>query len=334
MGAKVRDIRRRIRSVRSTQQITRAMELIAASRIVRAQSRALRARPFAQAIGEMLEMVAGEARGSPLLEEREVATTGLVVVTSDRGLCGAYNANVLREAERLRRREAEAGHAVAITAVGKKAISYFRFRKVPMTAQFMGVSDTPRYGDARRIAEGVIRAYGDKQVDRVVIAYTDFVSTFLQRARVTQILPVPRPRSGAGAGPPGEGAPRALFDFEPEPAELLRGLLPRYMEVKLFAALLESSASEHAARRRAMKNATDNADDLLRDLTRDVNRARQAEITSELADLVGAAEALRGSGGDEGTRGAGSPLAGAARWHGDAEALAGARATEAMRGKV
>ncbi len=329
MGAKVRDIRRRIRSVRSTQQITRAMELIAASRIVRAQSRALRARPFAQAIGEMLEMVAGEARGSPLLEEREVRTTGLVVITSDRGLCGAYNTNVLRETERLRRREVEAGHAVAITGVGKKAISYFRFRRIPMTAQFVGISDTPRYQDACRIAEGVIQAYGEKRIDKVVIAYTDFVSTFLQRARLTQILPVPRPRSQAGARSPGEEAPRALFDFEPEPAELLHGLLPRYMEVKLFAALLESSASEHAARRRAMKSATDNADDLLRDLTRDVNRARQAEITSELADLVGAAEALRDSGGGEEARGAEAP-----RWHGTAEALSGSRATEAMRDKV
>jgi F-type H+-transporting ATPase subunit gamma len=329
MGAKVRDIRRRIRSVKSTQQITRAMELIAASRIVRAQSRALRARPFAQAIGEMMEMVAGEARGSPLLEEREVATTGLVVITSDRGLCGAYNANVLREAERLRRREAEAQHALAITAVGKKAISYFKFRRVPMAAQFVGVSDTPRFKDARRIAEGVIRAYGEGQIDRVVIAYTDFVSTFLQRARVTQILPVPRPQAGTrGAGPAADGgAPRALFDFEPEPADLLQGLLPRYVQVKLFAALLESSASEHAARRRAMKNATDNAEDLLRDLTRDVNRARQAEITSELADLVGAAEALRDSGGGE-EHGAG------AVWQGAAEALSGAGTTETTRGKV
>ncbi|MGH2768048.1 MAG: F0F1 ATP synthase subunit gamma [Acidimicrobiales bacterium] len=291
MGAKVREIRRRIRSVKSTQQITRAMELIAASRIVKAHARALRARPFAQAIGEMMEMLAGEVP-SPLLVEREpVRGVGVIVVTSDRGLCGAYNSNVLREAERTRRREAEAGRRVEVTAVGRKAISYFRFRRVPLAGEFSGVSEAPRYADAQKIAARAIEAYVSGGLDRVHIAYTDFVSTFLQRSRVTQILPPARARETTR-----EPALRALFEYEPEPAELLEALLPRYVEVKVYAALLESSASEHAARRRAMKSATDNAEDLLKVLTQDVNRARQGEITAELADIVGATEALRGVG--------------------------------------
>lgn len=287
MAAKVRDIRRRIRSVQSTQQITRAMELIAASRILRAQATAVRARPFARAIGEMVEMVASEAQESPLLAEREVRRAGLLVVTSDRGLCGAYNSNVLREADRARSRETQAGHEIRTVAVGRKAVSYYRFRRVPLVTQFTGVTDTPRYEHARQISERLIEQYLSGEIDKLAVVYTDFVSTFLQRARVAQILPVPRPEK-AGA----EEA-RPLFDFEPEPAELLEALLPRYVEVKIYAALLESSASEHAARRRAMKSATDNAEDLLKALIRDVNRARQSEITSELADLVGAAEALR-----------------------------------------
>lgn len=290
MAGKVREIRRRIRSVRSTQQITRAMELIAASRIVKAQARTVRARPFARALGEMMELLAGEVE-SPLLTEREqVRRVGIIIVSSDRGLCGAYNSNILREAERARARESQAGREVEITAVGRKAISYFRFRRVPLAGRFSGMTDNPRYTDAARIAEGVIERFVRGELDKVLIAYTDFVSTFLQRPRVTQVLPAPRPE---GQERREAGQPRAIFEFEPEPEELIEALVPRYVEVKMYAALLESAASEHAARRRAMKTATDNAEDLLKVLTRDVNRARQAEITSELADIVGGAEALR-----------------------------------------
>lgn len=287
MGAKVRAIKRRRKSVVTIQQITRAMELIAASRIIRAQTRALRARPYARAIGEIIEMLASEAEQSPLLAEREVRNAGIVVITSDRGLCGAYNTNVLRESDRARKRETDAGHEVRVTAVGKKGLSYYRFRRVELAGEFQGVSDRPRYSDARKIAEGVIASYVGGETDRVLLAYTDFVSMALQRARVAQILPViPREEERAPAE-------RPLFEFEPEPEKLLDALLPRYVEVKIFAALLESSASEHAARRRAMKDATDNAADAVKVLKRQENRARQAEITSELADLVGAAEALK-----------------------------------------
>ncbi|MGH2813385.1 MAG: ATP synthase F1 subunit gamma [Actinomycetota bacterium] len=288
MGAKVRAIRRRSKAVTTTQQITRAMELIAASRIVRAQARALRARPFAKAIGEMIEMLTGEVQESPLLAEREVRKVGLVVITSDRGLAGAYNSNVLREAERARRRESEAGAEVEVSAIGRKGLQSFRFRRIPLVSEFTGMSDQPRYAQARQIAEGVIERYIAGDIDKILLAYTDFVSMALQRARVAQILPAPRQERDRA-----EEGPRAVFEFEPEPSALLDALLPRYVELKIFAAMLESAASEHAARRRAMKDATDSATDLLKILRRDENRARQAEITSEIADLVGASEALQ-----------------------------------------
>lgn len=290
MGAKVRMIRRRKKAVVQTQQITKAMELIAATRILRAQGRAVKARPYANAIGEMIEMLAGETQGgSALLTEREVQNTGLIVITSDRGLAGAYNSNVLREAERARQRETADGHGIVLTTVGRKGLSFYRFRRVPIDKEFLGVSDTPRYQNAREISERMIEKYVNGEIDRLLLAYTDFVSASVQRARVAQILPVTPPDEEEAA----EGV-RALFEFEPEPDALLESLLPRYVEMKVFAALLESSASEHAARRRAMKDATDNAADLLKVLTRDENRARQAEITSELSDLVGAVEALKG----------------------------------------
>lgn len=288
MGAKVRTIRRRRKAVTTTQQITRAMELIAASRIIRAQNRAVRARPFARAIGEMIEMLTGEVTESPLLAEREVRRVGLIAITSDRGMCGAYNSNLLRSAERARARETELGREVRVTAVGKKGISYYRFRHVPLDAEFQGMTDRPRYSGAKQIAERVIAQYVAGEIDLILIAYTDFVSMALQRARVAQILP-----AAAGLERAREEGAHALFDFEPDPDEFLHALLPHYVEMKIYAALLESSASEHAARRRAMKDATDNAGDLMKVLTRDENRARQAEITSELADLVGAAEALK-----------------------------------------
>lgn len=235
----------------------------------------------------MIEMVAGESRESPLLAGRDVRNVGLLVITSDRGLCGAYNSNVLREAQRVREREERAGHSVLATAVGKRGLTFFRFRRVPLGGEYTGVSDRPGYGDARRIAEQLIEGYVSRALDRLIIAYTDFVSTFVQRAHVAQILPILQPEDA------GQEGPRALFDYEPEPASLMEALLPRYVEVKIFAALLESAASEHAARRRAMKEATDNAEELLKIYRQQRNRIRQQEITSELSDLVGAAEGLR-----------------------------------------
>jgi F-type H+-transporting ATPase subunit gamma len=289
MGAKVRAIKRRMRSVASTRKITKAFELIAASRIIKAQTRATAARPYADAIGEMVAMLASEARSSPLLAERqEIRTVGLVTITADRGLCGAYNSNVLREAERARRREKEANREVQITAVGRKGLSFYRFRRIPMAGEFSGVSDRPTYDDAKRIAASLIEQFTTGGIDKLFIAYTEFASTFVQRPKVAQVLP-----ARVDEAPAGGAGHEAAFEYEPEPAALLEGLLPRYVEMKVYAALLESAASEHAARRRAMRAASDNADDLMKLLELTANQARQSEITAEIADIVGGAEALR-----------------------------------------
>ena len=289
MAEKARDISRRIKTIESTKKITNAMQLIAASRIIKAQARTERSRPFARAIGEMISMLASESKSSPLLAEREeILNVGVIVVKGDRGLAGAYNTNVLMEAHRAIERESKLGRQMRITGVGRKGGAYFKFRKVPLSGSFTGVSDKPTYADAVRISKQVIHDFTSGEVDKVLIAYTDFMSTSLQRARVQQILPVPQAEDEA----PSDG-PHATFEFEPEPDDLLNALLPRYVEIKVYAALLESSTSEHAARMRAMKSATDKAEDLIKVFQLRANKARQAEITNELADIVGATEALR-----------------------------------------
>lgn len=289
MAEKARDIRRRIRTVESTKKITNAMQLIAAARIMRAQQRTERSRPFARALSDMIEMLASEAKSSPLLAEREqINSVGIVVITGDRGLAGAYNSNVLREAQRAMGREQEMGRQIKITSVGRKGANYFKFRRMNVENAFLGMSDKPAYSDAVKVAKEVIDAYVKGDLDKVMIAYTDFLSAGLQRARVSQILPVPRPE-----GEKERPNAQAQFDFEPEPEELLNALLPRYVEIKIYAAMLESSTSEHAARMRAMKSATDKADELIKIYQLKANKARQAEITNEIADIVGATEALR-----------------------------------------
>lgn len=288
MAEKARDIRRRILTIESTKKITNAMQLIAASRIIKAQARTERSRPFSKAVSDMIEMLASESKSSPLLAEREeVRNVGIIVITGDRGLAGAYNSNVLREAQRAAERERSLGREVSVTSVGRKGYGYFKFRKTALAGNFTGVADKPTYADAKKIASGVIEEFTSGSIDKVLVAYTDFVSISLQRARVTQILPVPQPEDK----PKKEGA-TAIFEFEPEPEALLDALLPRYVEMKVYSALLESSTSEHAARMRAMKSATDKAEDLIKIFQLKANKARQAEITGELSDIVGATEAL------------------------------------------
>ncbi len=287
MGAKLRQIRRRVRSVQSTKKITKAMELIAASRIVRAERRVREARPFADRITDVIRNLAAttEELAHPLLEQREGGPVGLIVVTADRGLAGAYNANILRLAERTRRELGPRNSEVY--AVGRKGISAFRFRRIQMTEQWAGFSDNPSYEDATRVAQSVIEDFVEGRISSARMIYTEFASMFVQRPVMVEILPVQAEEvEGGRAYPP-------IYEFEPAPTEILGSLLPMYVEMKVFHALLESAASEHAARRRAMSAATDNADEMMRYLTREANRARQSEITAEIADIVGGAEALR-----------------------------------------
>jgi F-type H+-transporting ATPase subunit gamma len=297
MGAKLRQIRRRIRSVQSTMKITRAMEHIALARITRAQQRVIQIRAYATRLTEAMEDVARQtgALVHPLLEERErPERTAVLVLTSDRGLCGAYNSNVLRRAERLFGRLRGDGMEPEIYVVGRKGQSYFRFRRIPTADSWEGFSEVPSYEDADRVARTLIGAFLERRVDRIDAVYTDFRSAFTLRPVDRRVVPI-APEEVAGEV---RGEPHPQYIFEPEPEELLDALLPRYVTALIFAAMLESAASENAARRRAMKAATENAEDLIRRLTRVANQARQSEITTELMEIVGGAEALRQSSGE------------------------------------
>ena len=291
MGAQLRIVRRRIKSVQSTKKITRAMELIASSRIVKAQQRVEAARPYAQQITAAMEDVARQT-GSvahPLLEERENAThVGVLLVTSDRGLAGAYNSNVMKIGEDLLREVRERGLEPVVYVIGKKGVGYFRFRGVEMRASWQGFSEVPPYEKAEEIGRAIIADFADETIDELHCAYTDFRSAFTLRATSKRFLPIaPHEVTGTGLG-----VVQAEYLFEPEPAEILNALLPQYLITKIYAAMLESAASENASRRRAMKAATDNAEDLIKQLTRQANRARQDEITTEISEIVGGSEAL------------------------------------------
>ena len=291
MGAKLRVVRRRIRSVQSTKKITRAMELIASSRIVKAQTRVEASRPYAEQLTKAMEDVASRSSSidHPLLEHREHATKiGVLVITSDRGLAGAYNANVLKIAEQHLREIRAGGKEPVLYVVGKKGVGYFRFRGVPMQDSWQGFSEVPPYEKAEVVGRQLIEDFADETIDELHCAYTDFRSAFTLRATSKRFLPI-APEEVTGTA---RDTVPAEYLFEPEPAEILEHLLPQYVITKVYAALLESAASENASRRRAMKAATDNADDLIKVLTRQANRARQDEITTEILEIVGGAEAL------------------------------------------
>jgi F-type H+-transporting ATPase subunit gamma len=312
-GGQERVLKRRIRSVQSTKKITRAMELIAASRIVKAQARVEAARPYSEKITEVIHHLSGGGAGavSPLLAPRdEVRRVAFVVVTADRGLCGAYNTSVIRRAERSLKAEQEQGREYALVLIGRKAESYFRFRRYDVEAAFHGMSDTPTYEDARLVAGTVAEAFESGTVDRVQLVYTKFISAGSQQVVESTLMPLDAAALGLAdqpvpGGPMSEGqvsegrvseaddgiAP--AYAFEPGAGEILDRLLPRYVEARIFAAQLDAAASEHAARQRAMKAATDNADELITKLTRVMNRARQDAITTEIMEIVGGAEALR-----------------------------------------
>lgn len=288
-SGQIRQLRRRIRTVKSTQKITRAMEMIAASRILKAQRRVREARPYAEQLTDIIKglAVSNEARAHPLLQTREpVGTVGMIVMTSDRGLAGAYNANLLKRAERLIREETDKGNQVELYLIGRKGEGYFKYRGRTAARSWTGLSDQPDYLDAQNIAQAVMSAYTEGRLDRVWLLYTDFKSSLTQVPHAMRLLPIePNEFDGGTAIPP-------EFVFEPSPAEILDLLIPRYVEAKVFAGMLESAASEHASRQRAMKSATDNADDVISSLTRVMNQARQEQITTEISEIVGGAEAL------------------------------------------
>jgi F-type H+-transporting ATPase subunit gamma len=296
VGAKLRVVQRRIRSFQSTMKITRAMELIATSRIAKAQQRVEAARPYAELLTQAMEDVARQT-GSvahPLLEERsEPVAAGILVLTSDRGLAGSYNANVLRRAETLIADVRSRGLEPVLYVVGKKGQSYFRFQGRPMQRVWTDVSEVPPYEAAQEIGRTAIDAFADRTIDELHVVYTDFRSMFTLRATDRRFLPI-APEEVAGEG----GQPHAEYEFEPAPALILDHLLPAYVVTKVFAAMLESAASENAARRRAMKSATENAEELIKTLTREANQARQAEITTEIMEIVGGAEALQQASGE------------------------------------
>jgi F-type H+-transporting ATPase subunit gamma len=289
-----RVLRRRIRSINSTKKITRAMELIAASRIVKAQARVHAAVPYADGLTAVVSNLARSGGGlnHPLLQPRdEIHRVANIVITADRGLAGAYNASVLRATEGELREHARAGHEYALIAVGRKAESYLRFRNYRIDAAFAGFSDNPSYEDAREIARSVAQRFVDGELDLVQLIYTRFISAGSQEVVVRPLMPLDT--EGFGPEEAGVETPAGGYEFEPSPEEILDRLLPRYVEARVYAALLNAAASEHAARQRAMKAATDNAEDLIVSLTRVMNRARQDAITTEIMEVVGGAEALR-----------------------------------------
>jgi len=289
-SAEVRQIRRRIKSVESTMKITRAMELIATSRIAKARVRVARSQPYTDKMNEVIHNLGAGGGGAshPLLERREVRTAGVVIVSSDRGLAGGYNGNVIRMAEHHIHDLREQGNEVRLFVVGEKARAFFAYRKFSIEQSWLAVTDTPGYGDARLIGNTLLEAYETEAVDSVAVFTTRYFSAMKQQALLWPVLPIEPPEATEQDVP-------VAYTFEPSPEDILARLLPRYLEGTIFGILLEASASEHAARRRAMKAATENAEELVRLLTREANQARQAEITTEISEIVGGAEALSGS---------------------------------------
>jgi F-type H+-transporting ATPase subunit gamma len=298
MAGQLRVYRRRIRSVQSTQKITRAMELIAASRIAKAQQRVRASRPYADEITRVISAVASQTTvDHPLTTERPAPTRAAVlVVTSDRGLAGGYSSGALRQANELVELLRTEGKQALLYVVGRKGVAYYRFRNRPIEADFTGFSEQPSYDDAKAAADALIARFVTtdeaERVDEIHLVFTEFVNTLTQRPVAKRILPIVLRETTE----PPPGGPHPLYEFEPSADDVLDALLPRYVESRLYTALLESSASESAARRRACKAATDNADELIKKYTRLANQARQDAITQELSEIVGGADALAQAG--------------------------------------
>jgi F-type H+-transporting ATPase subunit gamma len=295
MAAQLRAVRARIRAVKSIAKITRAQELIASSRIIRAQQRTRAAEPYARELTRAVEALVSRSSSltHPMISEPAmVRRAAVLILTSDGGFAGAYNANVLREAARLRQRNTENGVGNVVYVAGRKGIAWHRFRDIAMAREWSGFSAQPRYADAEAVAAALLEAFEASSteggVDELYLVSTEFVSMLTQRPAVTRLLPM-RIEEREGERP---GGPLPAYEFEPNTDVVLDALLPQYVASRIYYAMLEAAASELAARRRAMKAATDNANDLLDRLTREANNARQAEITQEISEIVGGANAL------------------------------------------
>jgi len=282
--------------MQATKKITRAMELIAGSRIVKAQQRVQAAVPYSEQITEVVKdlAAAGASSDSPLLKGRpDINRVCYVVITADRGLCGGYNAGVQRAAEGEIKADVLAGRDYEIIPVGRKAESYFKFREYRLGRVFAGFSDNPTYDDAKAIGRHVVELYASGHVDKVELVYTRFITPGSQEVVLRPLVPLSADTVAGGDGKAGStDGSGSDYEFEPDPTTILDTLLPRYVEARIYAALLNAAASEHAFRQRAMKSATDNADELIKKLSIIMNRARQDSITTEIMEIVGGAEAL------------------------------------------
>ncbi|KOG39373.1 F0F1 ATP synthase subunit gamma [Streptomyces decoyicus] len=297
MGAKLRVYKRRIRSVTATKKITKAMEMIAASRVVKAQRQVAASTPYASELTRAVTAVAtGSNTQHPLTTEVEQPTrAALLLITSDRGLAGGYSSNVIKAAEQLTERLKAEGKEVDAYIVGRKGVSYYSFRERKVVESWTGFTDSPTYADAKAIAapliEAVQRDTAEGGVDELHIVTTEFISMMTQTAIDDRLLPLSLDKAEESEEPSKDEI-LPLFDFEPSAEDVLDALLPRYVESRIYNALLQAAASKHAATRRAMKSATDNAEDLIKSLSRLANAARQAEITQEISEIVGGASAL------------------------------------------
>ncbi len=296
MGAQLRIYRRRMRSVKATKKITKAMELISASRIIKARQRVKSSTPYANELTRAVSAVATySSTNHPLTTSTEnPKRAAILIISSDRGMAGAYSNNAIKEGEALAALIRSRGLDVTSYLVGRKAVNYYRFRNRVIAGSWSGFSDNPTYADAKEVADALIKAFiADAQtdlagVDEIHIVFTEFVSMLTQNAMAKRMLPLEVVESDT----PAPTGLLPMYEFEPGAETVLNSLLPRYIEARVFNAMLQSAASEHAARRRAMKSATDNAEDLIKSLTRLANAARQAEITQEISEIVGGADAL------------------------------------------
>ncbi|MFF0588117.1 F0F1 ATP synthase subunit gamma [Streptomyces sp. NPDC003781] len=296
MGAQLRVYKRRIRSVTATKKITKAMEMIAASRVVKAQRKVAASTPYARELTRAVTAVGtGSNTKHPLTTEADSPSRAAVLLlTSDRGLAGAFNSNAIKAAEQLTERLERAGRQVDTYIVGRRGLAHYNFRERKVAESFAGFTDEPTYADAKKVAAPLIEAIekdtAEGGVDELHIVYTEFVSMMTQTAVDSRLLPLSLDEVAEESGTKGEILP--LYDFEPSAEDVLDALLPRYVESRIYNALLQSAASKHAATRRAMKSATDNAGELINTLSRLANAARQAEITQEISEIVGGASAL------------------------------------------